>query len=279
MKNLCLVILLVLVACNSAATPTEMPTEVATEISAATAAPPTETATPVPPTQTPVPPTETAAPIPPSPTPVLPTATATPGVVIANFPAVGCCKGNSISSGLYRFPAWQGLPLLIDVSSGWRVMNEEFAQLFTLGRGSNSLGNPSELVVFSNVSGEGSAEELMAQLQKEPNITPLNETIAADLAGFTGLQQDFAVLPNPDFAGVPRDDIPAGVQYLDVIQQFFTPGFIWVSSTPETWLRFIVVNVNEAQLFVYLEAPPDNFDAFTADAGQMLQTLAVEEAQ
>jgi hypothetical protein len=169
--------------------------------------------------------------------------------------------------------------LLIEVTSSWRVMNEEFAQLFTLARGSNSQGNPSELVVFSNVSGEGSAEEIMAQLQEEPNITTLGEPMAAELGGFTGLQQDFVVLPNPDFAGIPSDDIPAGVHYLEVVEQFFTPGFQWTSWTPEARLRFILVNVGDALLFVYLEAPPDNFDTFAADADQLLQTLAVEEAQ
>jgi hypothetical protein len=198
-------------------------------------------------------------------------------VVIANFPAAGCYKGNNISSGLYRFPDWQGLPLLIEVGSGWRVMNEEFAQLFTLARGSNSQGNRSELVMFSNVSGEGSAKEIMAQLREEPNITPLGEPTITNLADFTGLQQDFSVLPNPDFAGVPCDNIPAGVQYLDVIQQFFAPGFIWASSSPEAWLRLIVVNVAKVQLFVYLEAPPGNFGAFAADIDQILQTLAVEQ--
>jgi hypothetical protein len=60
-------------------------------------------------------------------TPVPPTETAMPGVITANFPAVNCCKGNSVSSGLYRFPTWQGLPLVIEVTGGWRVMNEEFA--------------------------------------------------------------------------------------------------------------------------------------------------------
>jgi hypothetical protein len=227
----------------------------------------------------PVPPTETATPIPPTSTPVPATETATPGVVIANFPAVNCCKGNSVSSGLYRFPTWQGLPLVIEVTGRWRVMNEEFAQLFTLARGSNSQGNPSELLVFMNASSDGSAEEVMAQLQGEPNIIALGEPTAADLAGYTGLQQDFAVLPNPDFAGVPSNDIPAGVHFLEVVGQFFAPGFLWVSSTPEARLRFIVVNVDEALLFVYLEAPPDNFETFAADADQLLQTLAAEEAQ
>ena len=103
---------------------------------------------------------------------------------------------------------------------------------------------------------------------------PLGEATTADIAGYMGLQQDFAVLPNPDYAGRPQDDIPAGVQSINIVEQFFTPGFQWTNSSPESQLSFIVVNVGDSILFVYLEAPPDDFDALVADAHTMLQTLA-----
>jgi hypothetical protein len=132
-------------------------------------------------------------------------------------------------------------------------------------------------MALMNASSAGSAESLMAEFLEEPSIMPLSEPTVADLAGYTGWQQDFAVLPNPDYPGNADSDIPAGVQFIPVVEQFFAPGFSWTSSSPEAQLRLIVVNAGDALLFVYLEAPPDTFATFVADADQILQTLALLE--
>ncbi|MBK8905395.1 MAG: hypothetical protein IPM53_29705 [Anaerolineaceae bacterium] len=180
-------------------------------------------------------------------------------------------------AGLYRLPVWFDMPLMLEVGEGWRVMNEEQARLFALARGQNSLNNPSEWIVFMTASSVGSAEGLMAQFLEEPTIVPLGEPMVADLAGYAGWQQDFAVLPNSDYPGNVNDDIPAGVQIIDVVEQFFAPGFSWTSSSPEAQLRLVVVNVGDTLLFVYLEAPHDQFATFVADANQILQTLEMPE--
>jgi hypothetical protein len=204
-------------------------------------------------------------------------ATDTAEVAISNFPSVTCCRGRTVQAGPYRLPAWLDLPLSVDVGDGWRVMNEEQAKLFTLARGQNSLNNPSELIVFMNASSTNSVESLMTQFLEEPNIVPLSDPTVADLAGYAGWQQDFAVLSNPDYLGNGRDDIPAGVQFIHVVEQFFAPGFSWTSSSPEAQLWLVVVNVGDTLLFVYLEAPPDQFATFAADASQILQTLELLE--
>jgi hypothetical protein len=49
-----------------------------------------------------------------------------------------------------------------------------------------------------------------------------------------------------------------------------------VTSTPEALLRFVVVDAGDGLLFVYLEAPPADFEALSSDADLMLQTLAPE---
>jgi hypothetical protein len=203
--------------------------------------------------------------------------TDTPEIIISNFPSVTCCRGRTVQAGSYRLPAWLDLPLSVEVGEGWRVMNEEQAKFFTLARGQNSLNNPSELIGFMNASSTNSVESLMAQFLEEPTIVPLSDPTVADLAGYAGRQQDFAVLPNPDYPGSAYDEIPAGVQFIHVVEQFFAPGFLSVSSSPEAQLRLIVVNVGDALLFVYLEAPPDAFAAFVADADQILQTLELLE--
>lgn len=272
---LILTVALVLAACTPSSPPAERSTATVVVLTVTNmVASPTDTFTPIPATPTAVPPTATATPISPTPTAISPTATATPDDSIKDFPTVNCCKGRGLLPGQYKLPDWLDLLFTIEVTDGWRVMNEEQAKLFTLARGNNSLDNPSELVVFMNASSADSVESLMAQFLEEPNIMPLGELTMADIAGYVGLQQDFAVVPNPDYAGNPQNDIPAGVQSINIVEQFFTPGFQWTNSSPESQLRFVVVNVSDSILFIYLEAQPDNFSTLVADANTMLQTLA-----
>jgi hypothetical protein len=61
------------------------------------------------------------------------------------------------------------------------------------------------------------------------------------------------------------------------MSQFFTPGFTWISSTPEAHLRVIVVDTGDSLLLVTLEAPPDDFEQMVADADEILQTLTPVE--
>jgi hypothetical protein len=143
-------------------------------------------------------------------------------------------------------------------------------------RGRNELDNPSEWIVIIHAPAAGNIQSFMAQFADEPTITGLGEPATADLAGYPGLQQDFAALPNPDFSGNPNDDIPPGVVFIEAVEQFFVPGFIWVTSTPEALLRFVVVDAGDGLLFVYFEAPPADFEALSSDADLMLQTLAPE---
>jgi DNA-binding beta-propeller fold protein YncE len=199
------------------------------------------------------------------------------GEVLKDFPQADCCRGLILRPGLYMLPDWLDIPLSIDVPDGWRVMNEERAKLFTLVRGKNELNNPSELIVFINTTQAGSVDELLALLREEPNIIPAGEMTESQIANFKGVQQDYFVTPNPDYAGDPRDDIPPGVHFLKVVEQFFTPGFEWTSSSPEANLRFEVFEAGESILFLYLESPTDSFDTFIADASQILQTLKILE--
>jgi hypothetical protein len=166
----------------------------------------------------------------------------------------------------------------MQIGEGWKVMNELEALLFAIVRGkTETLDLPSELIVFLDASSAETVEALMQQFREEESITPDGAATEANLAGFAGLQQDFSVLPNPGNPGSPADDIPPGVRFLTVMSQFFTPGFTWISSTPEAHLRVIGVDTGDSLLLVTLEAPPDDFEQLVADADEILQTLTPVE--
>lgn len=241
----------------------------------ATAVPATATLAPTPteapptaaPTETPLPPTATA--------------TAAPEPAFRTVPAVDCCRGRTLSAGRYALPSWLGIPLTVDVAEGWKVLNEEQALLFALGRGQNVQNNPSELLVFMNATQAtptANPERVIAGLQGSPELSALGEPASVTMAGFSGWQVDSVALPNPDYQGDPSADIPPGVQFLPAIEQYFAPGFAWTTSSPEALIRTIALQVGDQTLVICVEAPPDTFEAFADDVTAVLQTLAINPA-
>ncbi len=190
-----------------------------------------------------------------------------------SFPRVGCCRGKTIEPGEYELPAWLGIPLTLEVGEGWRVLNEEAALLFLLaGQGRNSLGDPSQVLVFIAVP-DGDPQAILTSIENAPELMPTGEVTEITIAGFSGWQFDASAKPNPENEGNPGDGIPAGAQFLPVINKYFTEGFIWTTWTAEPRLRFIALNVGEQTLLIEIESPPAEFEAFVSETDQVLQTL------
>lgn len=229
---------------------------------------PTETSSP-----TPVPSTATPAYTPTMPPPTE-EPTSTPKAALLAVPAVNCCRGRTLAPGQYAVPPWLGIPLAFEVGEGWKVLNEEMALFFQIGRGENVLRNPSQLMAFINATSDtASPETLIDTVQGLDQLTPLAEPVEVSIAGFPGLQLDSVAKPNPDEPGRPADDIPPGIQYLPFFEQYFAPGFIWITSSPEARVRTIALTVADQTLLLYMEAPAAEFDQFAGDAEIILQTM------
>lgn len=226
---------------------------------------------------TPTPPLPTAAPTETAPPPTT-EPTATPGSRLLAIPAANCCRGRTLEPGQYAVPSWLGIPLAIELGEGWRVLNEERAGLLLLGRGQNAQNNPSQIITFINASGATAApERIIAGAQGIPQLTPLGEPISVAIAGFPGWQLDSVAKANPEERGDPAADIPPGIQYLPFYQQYFAPGFLWTTSTPEARVRTAAVRIGEQTLLLYMEAPAAEFDPFIADVDALLWTLRAVE--
>lgn len=230
-----------------------------------TAAPsPTPTASAVPPTPTATPTLSLAA----------PTTTPAPTTTFLAFPEAPCCFGEHVRPGRYLMPAWFGIASRLDVPSGWRVLNERAARLLMLGRGGNALGNPLHVLLFADATGSGAPAEIIERVRSAAELTELSVPATVTVAGLPAIQLDMQARPNPDFRGLPADDIPAGVQYLPVIEAYFAPGFLWTTSSSEAVVRTIVLAVDDRVLLIYVEAPPADFDEFAVLSAAVLDSLS-----
>jgi hypothetical protein len=201
------------------------------------------------------------------------TNTSVPVSQFQSFPKVGCCRGKTIEQGEYELPSWLGIPLTLEVGDGWRVLNEKAALLFLLaGQGRNSLGDPSQVLVFIAVPDED-PQELLTSIKNSPELTFAGEISEVSIAGFAGLQVDASAKPNPGNEGNRGDGISPGSQFLPAVNKYFTEGFLWTTWTAEPRLRFMVLNVGEHVLLIEIESPPAEFEAFSSEADKVLQTL------
>lgn len=206
-----------------------------------------------------------------------PTPTPAATAAFLTIPKITCCRGYALAPGRYGVPQWLRIPATIDVHAGWRVLNEPPAKLFLLGRGENVQGNPSQMVVFLNVTGTGAAESVIEGIRAAPELTESAAPAAVTVAGFAGLQLDMTAKANPGYEGDAAADIPPGVQFLPVIEQYFARGFAWTTSSPEAQVRAIVLTVRDQVLLLYLEAPSGELEALAADAAPILDSLALLE--
>jgi hypothetical protein len=207
----------------------------------------------------------------------VPTSVATPVSAFLKIPSVHCCRGQALKAGLYEVPPWLGIPLTVMVGEGWKVLNEEAALLFLIGKGRNVQNNPSQMIVFMQVAEETTPEALIASVQRAPELSATTEPLEVMIAGFPGLQLDSIAKPNPGYEGNVDEDIPPGVQFLPIFMKFFAPGFVWTTSSSEAQVRTIAITMSDHTLLLYLEAPQDEFDQFVADADPILQSLEMIE--
>jgi hypothetical protein len=228
-------------------------------------------------------PSSTPTEAPPSSSPILPSPTSatspspTTSPAALAFPLIECCAGEHVRAGRYALPEWLSLPAQIDVPSGWRVLNEPRARLFMLGRGSNTLGNPDEVILLANASGSGSLTEIVERITSSPELTPLAPLSEVEIAGLPGVQADVQAKPNPGFGGIPADDIPAGVQYLPAVEEYLAPGFSWTTSSPEAIIRVLALSADQGAWLVYLEAPAADFDDLAERATEIIDSLRIAD--
>jgi hypothetical protein len=192
------------------------------------------------------------------------------GPAFRDFPSSMEGAGIAVVPGDYKFPAWFGFPLSMTVQQeGWRVVTLERAELLALIQGENSVGYATSWLTFLPVY-DAEAEELFEKVIAAPNLTLIAGPETRTIGGYTVEKVVFTALPNPEF--VETDESPAGVQPLDIIQEY-AGSWTWLTSTPEAQIELIKMHIGERVLLVYIEAPQAEFESLAQQAEVVLAAL------
>ena len=200
-----------------------------------------------------------------------PTAESTPAPELAEFLPTICCQGNRVGADTYAVPNYVQPPLAVSVPTGWRVINEESGRLFALVQGKNDIGQASRWLTI--LPAGGSTEEDVVKSLRDMKQLDFAQQSAATVLGRDATRLDATALPNPAEEGSAAAGIAPGTQALSGLTPFVAPGFAMTTSTAEARMRFLIVGAESGTLVLHMEAPPDEFRAFVAEANQVVETL------
>lgn len=195
--------------------------------------------------------------------------------IVPPLPVQPCCRELPLPAGRYGLPAWLRLDLRIEPAEGWGLINEAKAKYLAFGRGQNSVGTMDRLVALMGTPEGTTDDEVVEHLEAMQTIRYDGPPTLTDVAGFEADELIGTALPNPDEAGDPAADIPAGVVDLDALEAFVSPGLRLTTSTPEARVRIQIIEVGEEVLVAFAEAPPTEADAFFAEVDALLGTIAM----
>jgi hypothetical protein len=205
-----------------------------------------------------------------------PTLTFTVKSSFQSFSQSRCCDGSPVESGEYELPSWMDIPLTLKVGEDWRQINEGAARLFMLGKGRSEFQDPTHALVFITIP-DGDPEQILTAIRNSRELIAEGEITPATIAGFSGMQVGVSAKPNPGYEGDRAAEVPPGVQFLPAINKYFTPSFLWTTSSAESRLRFIVLHVGEGLLLIEIDAPPADFEVFAKESNRVLETLKLAE--
>lgn len=182
---------------------------------------------------------------------------------------------NALEPGLYAMPRWFMIPLSLELGEGWRGVRDDKNRQVNLAQGTNDVGHGTLWLAPYAIS-TADVDAFVAELRATPLMT-FEDAVPAEVAGLPAQQFDAQAEPNPTESGNDRRE-PGTVDIL-AMHLLHSPGitdFDWYTESVEARLRFMFVEVGDYTLVIYLEAPPDEFDAFTTDlAASVLASILV----
>ena len=194
-------------------------------------------------------------------------ATPTPTVSLLTGP---CCYGSALEPGRYQAPSWFEPGFSLDIGDGFLGVAAELERVVLVGKGQSQAGNLERYVGFF-VAPRASA--LIRQLRATPLTVP-TAVRKTTLDGLSALTFDARALSNP--GGGPNERDHAGRESrIPAIDRLIPPFFY--TESEEALMRFIVVDFSDHAFLVYVEAPEDRFEAFTAEVDRLLSSLRFDD--
>ena len=210
-----------------------------------------------------------------SPTPTLvPTAAPTVAATPEGAQLPTAHQFTPLEPGRYVMPSWFRIPLSLELGAGWRSFREDKALQVNLVRGKNAVGHGTlwlgpYAIRTADVGG------FVAGLRATKLMT-FEDAVPVEILGLPGEQFDAQAQPDPAEPG-NADRMPGTVD-IPAMSLLHSPGitdFTWYTETAEARLRFMFVEFGDDTLIFYLEAPSNEFSAFTDLATGVLDTMLV----
>jgi hypothetical protein len=202
------------------------------------------------------------------------TTEATPTTEVSESPVVyaisgPCCAGLELDEGPYLSPPWFRLPFTVDVPAGWFAWTDAREELLVLGDGHTNEIDHLDRYMAVFVVDDAAAVLNQAKSTPDADVGPEEELNAGELSG-RAVTADAHANPEP-----PEDDeIAPGAIQIPAIDKLFA-GFFWTES-PRARFRVWAIDRGDQDLLIYLEAPPDDWDAFVEDAEGFLSRITFE---
>ncbi len=172
------------------------------------------------------------------------------------LPPSGCCNGVELEAGRYELPNYWGSELTVDIGEGWRVIFDSSATLVALLQGTNAVGIPSRWMYLIRAPTDRSAREVIEDMSDMTDITVAEGPVELNAAGYPAIRLDAVANDAPAQAEAPAGGIEAGAATLGALNDtgYFTTGFLIVTATRQSMLRFIALEPGERTMLVLIDA-------------------------
>jgi hypothetical protein len=193
-----------------------------------------------------------------------------PGMPIP--PEVMPDAGTILKAGLYRAPDGFAIPFTFEIAQDWQVY--AFPTDFGLLRGKNSIDHANVWLTFFPLPEGFQLDEVMTGLKATEKIES-GETIEVTYQGFRALQFEAQAQPNPGNKGGEVEPGTIGFKILgDLLGPGNSgPGDQWWSESAQAQFRFTFVEVSGKPLFIYFEAPQDEYESLIPEVDQILNRI------
>ena len=175
-------------------------------------------------------------------------------------------------AGKYQTPVWFDVPFQFETATDYRGGKKSWqrGQIFALERGQNSLGNATHRLVFFAFPSDVSGVETTFRL-RETTLLDSSEIRDITLFNVTGAQWEAVAQPNPAQKG--ESGVADGAIAIPALFDLIRLHGVWHTSTPGARLQFIVAEPPGRTLLIYIEAPPDDFEAWASETEELLKTV------
>jgi hypothetical protein len=176
-----------------------------------------------------------------------------------------CCLGTDLSAGLYRTPDKFDIPFTFEIGQGWRGL---VISNFGLLRGENNIGQANVWLSFVPIPDRFQLDEVIAKLSATEKLES-GEVVEVSYHGFKARQFEAQAQLNPENKGT--SEFEPGTITFPIIEDIV--GGSAYSASPRAKFRFTFVEVNGKTLFIYFEAPQEEYEALLPEIDQILNSI------